>query len=42
MLGIDQMPGYITLIGTLVSMIGLYYVAIGGRKRAETNNLQNS
>ena len=34
MLGIDKLPGYLTLIGTLVSMFGLYYVSTGGRLRA--------
>ena len=29
LLGIDKLPGFLTLIGTLISMVGLYYVSVG-------------
>lgn len=35
MLGIDELPGYLTLVGTTVSMFGLYYVSIGGKKKTQ-------
>ena len=34
-LGLDRMPGILTIIGTLISMFGLYYVSMGGRKKAQ-------
>lgn len=30
MLGLDKLPGIMTFIGTMVVLLGLYYVAIGG------------
>lgn len=35
MLGLDRLPGVLTFLGTFISMFGLYYVSIGGRKKAE-------
>ena len=34
MLGLDQMPGAVTVVGTTVSMGGLYFVAVGGSQKA--------
>ena len=33
MLGLDHMPGVMTVAGTMISMFGLYFVAVGGQKK---------
>ena len=34
LMGLDRMPGWMTLGGTLVSLFGLYFVGVGSREKA--------
>ena len=34
LLGLDKIPGFLTFLGTFVTLIGLFYVAQGGKLKA--------
>ena len=33
LMGLDKKPGYLTVIGTFITLLGLYYVGVGSQKK---------
>jgi hypothetical protein len=35
MMGLDKSPGFLTILGTLITLVGLYQVGVGGKKKTK-------